>query len=147
MFFFFLSNTDIQFDVGRFMQRLYITAEALFITKGVKLIDKKAFVIIALDNNFETFVIYVAIMKASKMTIHLFQIAQVAFLQVDKAFTKISFKYLDYTNVFSTNLAMELPKYNGMNDYAIKMVKNKQPPYKLIYSLSQVELETLKTYI
>lgn len=34
-----------------------------------------------------------------------------------------------------------------MNDYDIKLVENKQPSYGPIYSLSQVELKTWKTYI
>ena len=34
-----------------------------------------------------------------------------------------------------------------MNEYPIKLEEGKQPPFWLIYSLSQVELEILKTYI
>ena len=42
---------------------------------------------------------------------------------------------------------MELPGNTGMNEHAIKLVEGKQRPYGSIYSLSPVELETLKTYI
>ncbi len=42
---------------------------------------------------------------------------------------------------------MELPENTGMNKYAIKLIKRKQPSYKPIYALSPVELEILKTYI
>lgn len=45
------------------------------------------------------------------------------------------------------NFAIELPKQNGINDYAIKLIEDKQSFYILIYSLSQMELEALKTYI
>ena len=34
-----------------------------------------------------------------------------------------------------------------MNKYIIKLIKKKQQPYKPIYTLSLVELETLKVYI
>ncbi len=34
-----------------------------------------------------------------------------------------------------------------MNEHAIELIDKKQPPYGLIYTLSLVELETLKTYI
>ena len=34
-----------------------------------------------------------------------------------------------------------------MNDYAIKLVHNRQLSYEPIYSLGPVELKTLKTYI
>ena len=34
-----------------------------------------------------------------------------------------------------------------MNDHAINLVKEQQPPYRLVYSLGPVELEILKTFI
>lgn len=42
---------------------------------------------------------------------------------------------------------MELPEHMEINNYAINLVKNKQLPYRLIYSLGPVEMETLKMYI
>ncbi len=42
---------------------------------------------------------------------------------------------------------MKLPEHIGMNENAIELIEGKQPPYGPIYSLGQVELETLKTYI
>ncbi len=42
---------------------------------------------------------------------------------------------------------MELPENTGINENAIKLVEGKQPSQGPIYSLSPVELETLKTYI
>ena len=50
-------------------------------------------------------------------------------------------------DVFSPDLASELFKHNGINNYAIELVDSQQPPYEPIYSLRPVELETLKTYI
>ncbi len=34
-----------------------------------------------------------------------------------------------------------------MNEHVIELIDGKQSPYKPIYALSPVELETLKTYI
>ena len=73
--------------------------------------------------------------------------AQISALIQDEALTKVSPKYIDYTDVFSFDMAMELPKNTGINKHAIKLQDGKQPPYGLIYSLRPVELETLKTYI
>ncbi len=42
---------------------------------------------------------------------------------------------------------MELSENTGMNEHAIELIEGKQPPYGPIYTLSPVELETLKTYI
>ena len=42
---------------------------------------------------------------------------------------------------------MELPENTGIKKHAIKLEIGKQPPYRPIYSLRPVELETLKTYI
>lgn len=42
---------------------------------------------------------------------------------------------------------MEVFENTGKNKYAFKLVDDKQPLYKPIYSLSSIELETLRTYI
>ena len=42
---------------------------------------------------------------------------------------------------------MELLENTGMNKHAIELIDGKQLPYGLIYTLSLVELKTLKTYI
>ncbi len=99
----------------------------------------------ALDENSETFVIHVATLEAT--TIHLSQIAQIVALQWGKAPTEIPAEYSDYTDVFSLDLAMELPENTGMNEHAIELIEGKQPPYGPIYTFSPVELETLKAYI
>ena len=42
---------------------------------------------------------------------------------------------------------MKLPENTSINEYAIKLEENKQPPHGYIYSLRLVKLETWKTYI
>ncbi len=113
----------------------------------MELIDKHEFAKAALDENSEMFVVYVAALEASELAVHFSQAHQLAALQQDKAPTKIPQEYADYTDVFLFDLAMELPEITGINEHAIELVGGKQPPYGPIYSLSPVELETLKTYI
>ena len=104
-----------------------------------------------MDANNKTFMMYVAIQKREKMPIYSkkqAQIkAQVKALLFNKAPTKVPTEYSDYSNVFSAEYAMELPKNTRINEYAIELKEDKQSPFRSIYSLKPVELETLKTYI
>ena len=81
-----------------------------------------------------------------EITIHLLQAAQIAALKQDKAPIKVWPKYANYADVFSFNLAIELPKNTGIKEHAIELQDSKQPLYRPIYSLGPVKLETLKTY-
>lgn len=81
------------------------------------------------------------------LLIDLSQDAQLGLLFANKAFSKIPTEYSQYTDVFSPNLVIELPEYISMNDNAIEQKKGNQSLYGLIYSLSLIELEKLKTYI
>ena len=56
-------------------------------------------------------------------------------------------EYADFANVFLKELAEVLSEKTSINEHAIELVDDKQPPYEPIYSLGPVELETLKTYI
>ena len=49
--------------------------------------------------------------------------------------------------MFSFHLPIELAKNIEINKYTIKLQNGKQLPYRLIYSLELVKLETLKAYI
>ena len=88
-----------------------------------------------------------ALLGSAKRTIHSARAAQIAALKQDKAPTKVLPKYADYADVFSFDMAMELPENTGINKHAIELQNGMQPPYGQIYSLGLVELETLKTYI
>lgn len=82
-----------------------------------------------------------------EILIYLLQIVQIADLEWNKAYIKISTKYSDYANVFLINWAIELPENTGINKYAIKLIERKQPLHGLIYTLNLVKLKILKTYI
>ena len=142
-----ISNADMLFGEGTLTWKTYTTNEALPTTKQVQIIDKKDFVIAALDANSETFVMHVAFWEQEGMPVHFEKQAQVGALLFNKAPTEVPAKYSDYSNVFSAEHVAELPENTGINKHAIKMEKSKQPPFGPIYSLGPVELETLKTYI
>ena len=73
--------------------------------------------------------------------------AQIAYLKADEAPTKVPNKYADFVDVFFPKLAIELSEYTKINDHAIELVDDQQPPYGPINSLGLVELEMLKAYI
>ena len=150
-----ISNVDVVFGEGTLTWKLYTTNKALPTTERVRLVDPKEFVIAALDADSETFVVHVAIWKCEEMAINHDRKAQieaqsgtqVGALLFDEAPTEVPVEYSDYSDVFSTENAAELPENTGMNEHAIELEEGKQPPFGPIYSLGPVELETLKTYI
>ena len=98
----------------------------------------------ALDENFETFVVYIASLNLAPR-IYLDRAAQIAFLLIKEI--KIPNKYLDFTNVFLERKALVLSEHIKLNEYIIDLKDGKQLLYGPIYSLGPVELETLKIYI
>ncbi len=66
---------------------------------------------------------------------------------MDEAPTKVPSEYANFADAFSLKLAVKLPEHIGINDHAIKLVDDWQPPYGPIYSLKPMELEILKAYI
>lgn len=124
MLFLTFSNVNLWFAEKGFIWKNYITTKALSITNRVKSIEKNKFVKAALDENFETSVIYVATIL-EKMSIYLAKETQIAFLQTGKASIKVLVKYSDYANVFSPKLAMELSENTGINEHAINFIEGK----------------------
>ena len=114
---------------------------------------KKEFAAAALDPKHETYVVHVgsvssdALLSSSPLNVHPFRRPQISSLIVEKAPTKVSAEYLDFADVFSPDLASELPEHTGINDHIIKLVDGcQEPPYGPIDSLGPVELKT-KVYI
>ena len=120
-------------------------------TRRVELVGKKEFAAAALDPEHETYVVHVASLSSAPLVasldVHPSRRPQISGLIVEEAPTKVPAKYSDFANVFSSDLASELPEYTGINDHAIELVEGQQPPYRPIYSLRPMELETLKAYI
>ena len=76
-----------------------------------------------------------------------FRRLQISALIAEKAPTKVFAKYLDFVNLFFSDFASKFPKHTGINNYAIKLVEDRQTPYGSVYSLRLIELEILKAYI
>ena len=60
---------------------------------------------------------------------------------------KLSNKYVNFADVFFSDLVSKFIKHNGINNYTIKLVNGQQPFYGLIYYLRLVEFESLKAFI
>ena len=100
----------------------------------------------ALDPESETFVVHVASLSSvaspssSPLDVYLSRRPQIAGLIAEKAPTKVPVEHVNFADVFSPDLASELPEHTGINNHAIKLVDSQQPPWP-------VRLETLKAYI
>ena len=144
IFFLILSVADTDFLDWELRWRTYTTEEALSTTKYVELVGKKEFAAAALDPKHKTFIVYVASLNLV-LEIYPDREAQIASLLTKEV--KILDKYSDFTNIFSEKKALVLPECTKFNEYDIDLEDDKQPSYGPIYSLRQVKLETLKTYI
>ena len=159
------SNADVNF-LGRDLRwRTYTTKEALPTIRRIELVGKKKFAAAALNPEHETYVVHVASLnihpfrkpqisgliaeEAPVVSLNVYpsRRPQISGLIVEETPTKVPAKYSDFADVFSPDLASELPEHTGINDHAIKLVKGQQLPYGPIYSLGPVELKTLKAYI
>ena len=123
-----------------------MAAETLPTTRKVEIINKREFATAALNEDNETFVIYVAAL-AELITIPIYPSCQAQVAALTRKKTRIPAKYSDFSNVFSSHSAIELLEHTGINDHPINLLDKKQPPYGPIYSLGPVELEMLKTCI
>ena len=120
MLFLKISNANVSFDKKILTWKTYTTNKALPTTEQVQIINKKNFVIAALNANSKTFVVYVAIWEREKMPMHSKKQAQVGALLFNKAPTEVPAEYSDYSNVFSAEYAAELPENTRMNEHIIK---------------------------
>ena len=125
--FFTLSNADIDFLNWKLRLKIYIIKEALSITRHIKLVGKKEFV---LDLKQKIFVVHVVshssviLPSFSLLNVHPFHKPQVAGLIAEKALTKIPTKYLDFADIFSLDLVSKLSKHTKIKNHAIKLVDN-----------------------
>ncbi len=148
MLFLTMSNADVDFQARNLQWRSYTTGEVLPIIRQVELIEKKEFTAAALEPEYEAFVIHVAALSIdSGDEVNPSKRAQIAHLKADEALIEVPSEYADFADVFSPKLAAELPEHIGINNHAIELVDDQQPPYSPIYSLRPIELEILKAYI
>ena len=153
--FLILSGANVNFYGRKLWWRTYTTKKALLTTRHIKLVGKKEFVAVALDPEFETYVLHirsvcsVALSSSSPLNVdvHPSRRPQIYGLIGKKALAKVSAKYSNFADVFSLDLVSKLLEHTRINNHAIKLVDGQQPPYKPIYNLEAIELETLKAYI
>lgn len=76
------------------------------------------------------FSVYVAALKDLELAkaIHLSQAYLITAIQQEKAPTKIFLEYSGYTDIFTSDLAIELHENTGINKYAIDLNEDNQPP-------------------
>lgn len=122
---------------------MYIPTKTLLTTQRVKLVEKKEFSAIALNSNDKTFVVYIVFIASSNFAnsnhvIHPSYWTHIASLKVDEALIAILSKYIDFIDVFSSNLVAKLSEYTRINNHTIKLINGKQSPYKPIYRLKPI---------
>ena len=125
MLFLTLSGADVDFSGRDLWWRTYIIKEVLPTTRCVKLVSKKEFVAAALDPEHETYVVHVASLSSTPLApldVHPSRRPQVSGLIAEEAPTKVPAEYSDFADVFSPDLASELPEHTGINDHAIELV-------------------------
>ena len=107
--------------------RTYTTQEAFPTTRRVELIGKKEFVVTALDPEHEIFVVYVASFSSTPLDAGVYpsRRPQIAGLVAKEAPTKAPAEYADFADVFTQDLASELPEHTGINDRPIDLVDDK----------------------
>ena len=105
------NNANIKFAQKELIWRFYTAAEALSITKRVKIINKKEFAKVALDENIEVFVVHVTSLLT--IAIHPAKEAQITLLVAKEV--KILTKYSDFSDVFSEKKASILLEVTKLN--------------------------------
>ena len=149
-----LSSASIDFLDQELWQRIYTTEKAFPTARRVKLIDKNTFTAAALDLKYETYVVYVgsvnsvALLSSSPLELdfHPSRRLQISGLIAKKTPTKIFDEYVDFADVFFSDLTSKLFDHIRINNNAIKLVDGQQLPYGPIYSLEPIKLEILKAY-
>ena len=89
------------------------------------MINKYEFARAALDENAETFVVYVTTLEDLELAIHPSRAPLLAVRQQYKAPTKIPLEYRDYADVFSLDMAIELSENTSINENAIELVEGR----------------------
>ena len=73
MLFFTLSSANVDFLDRKLCWKTYITQKTLLIIICIKVVGKKKFAVVALDPEYETFVVYIAFLSSIPLdTVHPF---------------------------------------------------------------------------
>ena len=141
-----LRSLKIKFVNCHIHWKTYTIAKVLLIMRQIKLIRLKEIAATILDIEDEAFIVHIAFIS-QELDIYPSSKIQIASFKADETSTSLSLKYADLVNVFSKDLIAKLLKHIKINDHIINWIKDDQPPYNPIYSLTSVEFGILKTYI
>ena len=144
-----LSGANVDFLGWKLRWRTDTTKKALPTTRLVELVGKKDFAAAMLDLEHETYIVHIRSVSSNvSPSSSPLDRPRISCLNALKAPIKVLAEYLDFADIFSPDLASELPEHTGINDHAIELVDScQQSSYEPIYSLEPVELKTLKAYI
>ena len=130
MLFLTLSDANIDFLDWELRWRIYTTEKIFPTTKRIKVIRKKEFAAAAIDPEHETYIIHIRSVSSIALPsfsplnadVHPAHRSQISGLIAEKALIKIPAKDLNFADIFSLNLAFELPEHTKINNHAIKLV-------------------------
>ena len=112
----------------------------------MNIIKSEDFAELAINKNADYFVIHASqVMSANEPSMHQDRQDHIARANVVRT-VNLSPEYVEYFDIFSDSDAAELSSH-GSADHIIDLIDEKQPPYGPIYSLNEVELNTLRGYI
>ena len=122
--FLILNDANVDFLDWKLRWRTYTTQKALLTTKCIKLVEKKKFVVAAIELKYKTFVVFVTSLSPTLFNIgvYLFYKPQMASLIAENLLIKVFAKYVDFTDVFFPDLVSKFFKHIKINDHAIELV-------------------------
>ena len=124
MLFLTLNKANIRFVERELVWRTYSAVETLLMTMRVKIINKREFAVVVLNVDDKIFVVHVAaLVKPTTMLIY--PSYQTLITTLPSKETGIPTKYSDFCNIFSSDSAVELPEYTGINNHLINLLNNK----------------------
>ena len=91
-------------------------------TRYIKLVEKKEFVIVALEPKHITFINHIASLNFTSFNIYLSRKPQIIRLIAKKASIKVFIEYANFVKIFFLDLTFELSKHTRINNYVIKLV-------------------------
>ena len=115
-------------------------------TCRVNIIKLEDFAELAINKNANCFAIHVSqVMSANEPSMHQDRQDHIARANVART-VNLPSEYVKYFDIFSNSDTAELPSHEP-TDHVIDLIDEKQPSYGPIYSLNEVELNTLRGYI
>ena len=93
-------------------------------TRRVEIIDKKKYVAAVLNRDNKIFVIHIAAL-VEPIIMSIYSSHQVQVILLKSKENRISIEYSDFSNVFSSDSAVELTEHTRIKDYPINLLNNK----------------------